>query len=67
MYGSRPTTDRIARMRELVRDRVIAIDAERALNITESYTKNLLVPADHQETTGHVRRLLEDDVPRRGL
>jgi pyruvate-formate lyase len=32
-----PATARIALMRELVRDRVIAIDAERALNITESY------------------------------
>ena len=49
MFG--PVTDRIAQMRELVRDRVIAIDAERALNITESYRKNLLVPPDHQE--GH--------------
>ncbi len=37
-------SDRIVQMRELVRDRVIAIDAERALNITESYEKNLLVP-----------------------
>ncbi len=44
MHKFGPTTDRIARMRELVRDRVIAIDAERALNITESYRKNLLVP-----------------------
>jgi pyruvate formate-lyase/glycerol dehydratase family glycyl radical enzyme len=33
-------------MRELVRDRVIAIDAERALNITESYARNLQVPPD---------------------
>ncbi len=39
-----PVTDRIAQMRELVRDRVIAIDAERALNITESYRKHLMVP-----------------------
>lgn len=44
MHGSMPTTARIARMRELVRDRVIAIDGERALNITESYNKNLLAP-----------------------
>jgi formate C-acetyltransferase len=33
-------------MRELIRDRVIAIDAERALNITESYKRNLMVPPD---------------------
>ena len=44
MRESRQMTDRIARMRELIRDRVIAIDAERALNITESYRKNLTVP-----------------------
>ncbi len=33
-------------MRELVRDRVIAVDAERALNVTESYRRNLLTPPD---------------------
>lgn len=44
MKQFRASTDRIALMRELIRDRVIAIDAERALNITESYKKNLLVP-----------------------
>jgi len=33
-------------MRELIRDRTIAIDAERALNITESYAKNLLSPPE---------------------
>ena len=44
MKEFRASTDRIALMRELVRDRVIAIDAERALNVTESYKKNLLVP-----------------------
>ena len=49
MFG--PVTDRIAQMRELVRDRVIAIDAERALNITESYKKNLLVPPDIKRAT----------------
>ena len=38
-------------MRELVRDRVIAIDAERALNITESYKKNLLVPPEIRRAT----------------
>ncbi len=36
MLGSGTVTDRIAQMRELVRDRVIAIDAERALNVTEN-------------------------------
>ena len=49
MFG--PVTDRIAQMRELVRDRVIAIDAERALNITESYKKNLMVPPEIRRAT----------------
>lgn len=44
MKKFRASTERIGLMRELIRDRVIAIDAERALNITESYKKNLLVP-----------------------
>ena len=39
-----PATARIALMRELIRDRVIAVDAERAMNITESYMRNLMVP-----------------------
>jgi formate C-acetyltransferase len=44
MYQFGPVTERISQMRELIRDRVIAIDAERALNITESYRKNLMAP-----------------------
>ncbi len=46
MPEPRPVTDRIAQMRELVRDRVIAVDAERAVNVTESYRRNLLAPPD---------------------
>jgi Pyruvate formate lyase-like len=44
MYEVGPSTDRIVQMRELIRDRVLAIDAERALNVTESYRKNHMVP-----------------------
>ena len=40
MYKFRPQSDRINRMRELIRDRVIQTDAERALITTESYKKN---------------------------
>ena len=40
MGKNRPITDRIKLMRQLVRDRVIKNDAERALIITESYKKN---------------------------
>jgi pyruvate formate-lyase/glycerol dehydratase family glycyl radical enzyme len=39
-YESKPTTDRIKYMRELIRDRVIQTDAERALITTESYKRN---------------------------
>lgn len=39
MYKFRPVTDRIRHMRELIRDRVLRIDAERALIITEAYKK----------------------------
>ena len=45
MHTFAPVTERIAHMRELVRDRVVAIDAERAVNVTESYRNNLAVPA----------------------
>jgi pyruvate formate-lyase/glycerol dehydratase family glycyl radical enzyme len=44
MYEYRPATDRIKQMRQLVRDRVIEIDTERAMNITASYKKNAKVP-----------------------
>ena len=40
MYEFGPFTDRIKLMRELIRDRVIRKDAERALIITESYKRN---------------------------
>jgi pyruvate formate-lyase/glycerol dehydratase family glycyl radical enzyme len=44
MFEPRPTTDRIKHMRQLVRDRVIESDAERALIKTESYKRNEKVP-----------------------
>ncbi len=40
MYTFRPATDRIKLLRQLIRDRVIRTDAERALITTESYKKN---------------------------
>jgi len=40
MYKFRPATDRITHMRQLIRDRVIRTDAERALITTESYKRN---------------------------
>ena len=40
MYKFRPATDRIRHMHQLIRDRVIRTDAERALIVTESYRKN---------------------------
>jgi len=40
MYEFKPATDRIKYMRELIRDRVIRSDAERALITTESYKRN---------------------------
>lgn len=39
MYKFRPITDRIENMRQLIRDRVIQTDAERALIVTEAYKK----------------------------
>ncbi|MBN1188433.1 MAG: hypothetical protein JXA46_01660 [Dehalococcoidales bacterium] len=44
MYEFRPVTDRIKLMRQLVRDRVMRIDMERALNLTESYKRHSRVP-----------------------
>jgi pyruvate formate-lyase/glycerol dehydratase family glycyl radical enzyme len=40
MYQFKPETDRIQYMHQLIRDRVIRVDAERALIATESYKKN---------------------------
>jgi hypothetical protein len=40
MYEFRSATDRIKHMRELIRDRVIRSDAERALITTESCKRN---------------------------
>ena len=39
MHKSRPVTERIQYMRDLIRDRVIRNDAERAVIITEAYKK----------------------------
>jgi pyruvate formate-lyase/glycerol dehydratase family glycyl radical enzyme len=44
MYKFKPVTDRIKHMAQLVRDRVIEVDAERVLSITESYKRNAKVP-----------------------
>lgn len=40
MYKFRPATERILRMRERIRDRVVQYDAERGRIITESYQAN---------------------------
>ncbi len=40
MYQFHPFTERIGRMRERIRDRVVQYDAERAKIITESYREN---------------------------
>ena len=44
MYTFRPATDRIRHMRELIRDRVIRNDAERARIVTRVYQENENVP-----------------------
>ena len=40
MYQFKPATERILRMRERIRDRVVRYDSERARILTESYQKN---------------------------
>jgi pyruvate-formate lyase len=44
MYEFKPVTDRIKHLRQLVRERVIEIDTERAMNITASYKRYAKVP-----------------------
>ena len=44
MYEYKPVTDRIKHMRQLVRDRVIEIDSERVMSVTEAYKKYAKVP-----------------------
>ena len=44
MYEFRPATDRIKLMRLLIRDRVIEIDTERVITVTEAYKKYAKVP-----------------------
>ena len=39
MYNFRSVTPRVQAFRELVRNRVITIDAERVMSITEAYKK----------------------------
>ena len=44
MYTFRPATQRILRLREMVRDRVIRYDAERLQIVTEAYRENEFLP-----------------------
>ena len=44
MYEYKPVTDRIKQMRQLIRDRVIEIDTERVMSLTEAYKKYANVP-----------------------
>ena len=44
MYEFSPVTERIKAMHERIRARVIEIDSERALIVTESYQRNENVP-----------------------
>jgi formate C-acetyltransferase len=51
MYQFRPVTERIALMRELIRDRVIQTDSERAMIVTEAYRDCVnLVPTIRRPT-----------------
>ena len=45
MYTFRPATDRIRKLRELIRDRVIRYDAERLKIVTEAYQANEYLPS----------------------
>jgi formate C-acetyltransferase len=49
MYEFKPITGRIAHMRQLIRDRVIQVDAEKALIATEASKKN-------EHVVPHIRR-----------
>jgi formate C-acetyltransferase len=40
MYEFKPITPRIGKLRDLIRNRVIPVDSERAVTITESYKRN---------------------------
>ena len=44
MYEFRPVTGRIEKLRRLIRDRVIPVDAERALAITRAWREHLAEP-----------------------
>ncbi len=44
MYNFRPVTERVKHFRQLVRDRVIQIDSERVMNVTEAYKKYESLP-----------------------
>jgi len=67
MYEFRPVTDRIWKMRERIRDRVIHCDAERALIITEASKKyeNIVPiikrPLMFQEIAKKITTLVDDD------
>ena len=45
MYSFRPVSDRVARMKELYRDAPFVLDAERALIVTETYSRHKHAPA----------------------
>ena len=44
MYQFSPATERILRMREIIRERIVRYDSERARIVTESNKKNEHVP-----------------------
>ncbi len=51
MYQFRPVTERIARMRDLIRNRVIQLDSERAMIVTEAFKNCInLVPTIRRPT-----------------
>ncbi|HHT16615.1 MAG TPA: hypothetical protein GXZ77_02695 [Papillibacter sp.] len=67
MYNFRPVSSRIARMRDRIRNRVIQLDSERALIVTEAYKDMInLVPTIRRPTllkavTSNVTLRVEDD------
>ncbi len=67
MYQFKPATDRIRRMRERIRDRVLRCDAERAVILTEASKKyeNIVPvirrPLMFQEVAKRITTLVDDD------
>ncbi|HHX74261.1 MAG TPA: hypothetical protein GX699_05085, partial [Firmicutes bacterium] len=69
MYQFRPVTDRIRRMRELIRDRIIAVDTERVAILSEAYRKYDKLPPDikiplttYDIVTGMTVRVEDDEL-----